>query len=70
MNPAFLLLGLWSCFTNVLATTSSGTVVVASGNTLKVHTTPSTGSPTLYSFNNGAVVTLVCQTKGDTISGS
>jgi hypothetical protein len=63
-----LLLGILGCKNNVLAAT--GTVVVASGNTLKVHTAPSTGSPTLYSLNNGAVVTLVCYTRGDNISGS
>lgn len=53
-----------------VALTSTGTVVVASGNTLKVHASPSTSSSTLYSLTNGAVVTLTCYTKGDTISGS
>lgn len=49
---------------------TTGTVVVSSGNTLKVHASPSTSSSTLYSLSNGAVVTLTCYTKGDTISGS
>jgi cell wall-associated NlpC family hydrolase len=35
-----------------------------------VHSSPSTSSTTLYSLNNGAVVTLNCYTKGDTVSGS
>lgn len=50
--------------------TVSGTVAVASGATLHVHSTPSTSSTTLYSLNNAAVVNLTCITIGDTISGS
>lgn len=53
-----------------LAAATTGTVVVSSGNTLHVHSAPSTSSNTLYSLSNGAVVTLTCYTKGDTISGS
>lgn len=65
---AFLLLlfALWGL--EVSGTT--GTVVVSSGNTLKVHASPSTASPTLYSLSNGAVVTLTCYTAGDSVSGS
>lgn len=50
--------------------TTTGTVVVSSGNTLKVHALPTTSSSTLYNLSNGAVVTLICFSKGDTISGS
>lgn len=49
---------------------ASGTVVVASGNTLKVHSSPYSSSSTLYSLSNGAVVSLTCITAGETISGS
>lgn len=49
---------------------SSGQVVVASGNTLKVHSSPTTASSSLYSLANGAVVTITCVTTGDTVSGS
>jgi cell wall-associated NlpC family hydrolase len=52
------------------SSTGSGTVVVASGNTLHVHSQPSSSSSTLYSLDNGAVVELTCATTGDTISGS
>lgn len=48
----------------------TGTVVVSSGNTLKVHSQPTTTSTTLYSLNNGATVTITCVTTGDTVSGS
>lgn len=51
-------------------TATTGTVVVSSGNTLKVHASPSSSSSTLYSLSNGAVVTLTCYTKGEIISGS
>lgn len=61
-----LVLAIW---VQIIAATT-GTVVVASGATLKVHTSPSTSSTTLYSLSNGAVVTLTCYTHGDTISGS
>lgn len=47
-----------------------GEVAVASGNTLKVHSQPSTGSSVLYSLNNGQVVELTCVTTGDSVSGS
>ena len=50
--------------------TNTGTVVVSSGNTLKVHTGPNTDSPVLYNLNNGAVITIPCYTKGETITGS
>jgi uncharacterized protein YraI len=50
--------------------TATGTVVVSSGNTLKVHSAPDTAAPTLYSLANGAVVTLECYLKGTTVSGS
>lgn len=53
-----------------MAIASTGTVVVSSGNTLKVHTQPTTSSTTLYSLNNGAVVTLSCYSSGDTVTGS
>jgi cell wall-associated NlpC family hydrolase len=49
---------------------STGTVVVASGNTLKVHSAASTSSTTLYSLNNGVTVNLTCVTTGETVSGS
>ena len=49
---------------------TSGQVVVASGSTLKVHSTPSTSSSTLYSLNNGQSVNITCQTTGDSVSGS
>lgn len=52
------------------AAAATGTVVVSSGNTLKVHSLPTTSSPTLYSLNNGATVTITCVTTGDSISGS
>ena len=48
----------------------SGTVVVSSGNTLKVHSKPNTDSTTLYNIADGAVVTISCSTSGETISGS
>lgn len=48
----------------------SGTVVVASGNTLKVHSCASTSSSTLYSLSNAAVVDITCVTTGETVSGS
>lgn len=47
----------------------TGTVVVASGNTLHVHSAPNTGSAVLYSLNNNAVVTLTCETTGEKITG-
>jgi len=49
---------------------STGTVVVAEGNTLKVHSDPSTSAPTLYYLSNGQVVTIPCYVKGTTVSGS
>lgn len=55
------------CATDDVATAQ---VVVAAGNTLYVHSSPSTSSPTLYSLANGAVVDVTCTTTGDTISGS
>jgi cell wall-associated NlpC family hydrolase len=60
---------LFSLWVSVVAATT-GTVVVSSGNTLKVHSDPSTSSTTLYSLSNGAVVTLTCYTQGTTVSGS
>jgi cell wall-associated NlpC family hydrolase len=48
----------------------TGTVVVSSGSTLKVHTQPTTTSTTLYSLNNGAVVTISCYSTGDSVTGS
>lgn len=52
------------------ASAATGTVVVSSGNTLKVHSEPSTTSATLYSLSNGAMVTLDCYVKGASVSGS
>ena len=63
----FFLFSLWG---SVMAGATSGTVVVASGNTLHVHSSPSTSSSTLYDLSNGAIVDLTCYTHGDTISGS
>jgi hypothetical protein len=63
----------WPTFTGLLLTllclssslvhtaATSGTVVVSSGNTLKVHSTPSTSSSTLYSLANGVVIPLTCK---------
>lgn len=45
-------------------------VIVAEGNTLHVHSSPTTSSPTLYSLDNGAVVDVTCVINGDTITGS
>jgi len=50
--------------------TASGTVVVSDGNTLKVHSDPSTSASTLYSLSNGAAVSLECYMKGTSVSGS
>lgn len=66
MSLSFLLLSLCA----VVTAATSGTVVVSSGNTLKVHAQPSTSSATLYSLSNGATVSLTCATHGDTVSGS
>jgi uncharacterized protein YraI len=66
MSLRLLLLALWG----TVAVATTGTVVVSSGNTLKVHSEPSTSAATLYSLNNGAVVTLTCYTNGTTVSGS
>ena len=68
MSPLCLLLIL-ILYAN-LTEGSTGTVVVSSGNTLKVHSSPTTSSTTLYNLNNGAVVTITCYTLGDTVSGS
>ena len=43
---------------------------MSSGNTLKVHSAPSTSSSTLYSLDNSAMVDLTCVTAGDTVTGS
>jgi len=48
----------------------TGKVVVAAGNTLKVHSSPTTSSSTLRSLDNSAVVDLSCVTTGDNINGS
>mmetsp|Transcript_113622 Transcript_113622/g.222820 ORF Transcript_113622/g.222820 Transcript_113622/m.222820 type:complete len:345 (-) Transcript_113622:54-1088(-) len=66
----FALWILFLAFCSYTVSATTGTVVVSSGNTLKVHTSPSTSSSTIYSLNNGAVVTLTCYTKGDSVSGS
>jgi cell wall-associated NlpC family hydrolase len=59
-----------AAFGAVTAAATSGTVVVSEGNTLNVHSEPSTSSTTLYNLNNGTVVSLTCSTTGDSISGS
>lgn len=56
--------------TETLVMGETGTVVVSSGNTLKVHSEPSTSSSTLYSLTNGAVIIITCSTTGTTVSGS
>lgn len=48
----------------------TGKVVVSSGNTLKVHSSPSTSSSTLYSLANSATADLTCVTTGESVSGS
>lgn len=49
---------------------AEGTVAVASGSTLNVHSSATTSSSVIYSLSSGAVVELTCVTSGDSISGS
>ena len=64
-----LLLGLLLCL-SLGVVKGSGTVVVNAGNTLRVHTEPTTGSPVVYSLYNGTVIDIICWTTGPTISGT
>ncbi len=68
LSPFFLVVLL--TWIGLVSAAVTGTVVVASGNTLKVHSQPTTSSTTLYSLNNGATATLTCVTTGDSVSGS
>ncbi len=55
--------------TTFAAADITGSVVVSDGNTLKIHSEPSTSAPTLYNVANGAAVTIACYVKGTTVSG-
>jgi cell wall-associated NlpC family hydrolase len=68
LSVSLLLIAFNACMG--IAAAITGTVVVSSGNTLKVHSAPTTTSTTLYSLNNGAVVTITCVTTGDSVSGT
>lgn len=65
--PSIIILLFLSTFTFASTT---GTVVVSSGNTLHVHSSPNTTSLTLYSLANGAIITINCYEKGTSVSGS
>jgi uncharacterized protein YraI len=49
---------------------ASGTVIVASGNTLNVRSTPYSSGSIVATLSNGSTVTLVCYETGQSISGS
>ena len=67
---SFLSVLLFSSLCQGIVEASSGTVVVSDGNTLHVHSSPTTSAPTLYDLNNGATVAIECYTQGDMVTGS